>query len=117
MRPAAGSGAVSARDRTRRLHAVAVRAVRPVRAVPKPRCTHRACLRLVARSAQFVDREGIAMDTAFKMFALTCVVLSFKMGAVGVIQARARTKSGLFTNPEDARTFGKAAAVAEEGQM
>ncbi len=54
------------------------------------------------------------MDTTFKLYALTAVVLFFKMGAVGVVQARARTAAGVFTNPEDARTFGKTEVAAEE---
>jgi glutathione S-transferase len=46
------------------------------------------------------------------MYALTTIVLAIKMAAISVVQGRARASAGVFTNPEDAKTFG--AEVASE---
>src|SRR5215813_756254 len=46
-----------------------------------------------------------------KIYTITAIVLALKMSAIAVVQGRARTSSGLFINPEDARTFG-----AKEGE-
>ena len=41
-----------------------------------------------------------------KMYALTTVILLFKMFAVSVVQGRGRVSSSIFTIPEDAKLFG-----------
>lgn len=46
------------------------------------------------------------MMAPLQMYALTTIVLALKMVAVSVAQGRARTKAGLFANPEDAKSFG-----------
>lgn len=51
--------------------------------------------------------------TLLRMYALTAIVLSLKMAAISVVQGSTRAKSGIFVNPEDARTFGVKEAPAE----
>lgn len=47
-----------------------------------------------------------------KMYAITAIVLTLKMAAISIAQGRARVASGIFVNPEDAKTFsGKEAAM------
>ncbi|MGH7838262.1 MAG: MAPEG family protein [Candidatus Binataceae bacterium] len=41
-----------------------------------------------------------------KVYALTAVVLTFKMIANSVVQGIGRSRAGVFTLPEDAKTFG-----------
>ena len=41
-----------------------------------------------------------------KMYALTAVVLMFKMFAVSIVQGRGRAGAKVFTVPEDAKLFG-----------
>ena len=48
-----------------------------------------------------------------RMYALTAIVLAFKMGAISIVQGRARLSAGTFTNPEDAKTFGAQQASVE----
>ena len=48
-----------------------------------------------------------------RIYAITAIVLTLKMAAISIVQGRARTSSGIFTNPEDARTFGTQQASAE----
>jgi uncharacterized MAPEG superfamily protein len=43
--------------------------------------------------------------TVLKMYAITAIVLSLKMAAISVVQGRSRATTGVFVNPEDARTF------------
>ena len=43
--------------------------------------------------------------TLLSMYALTAIVLALKMSAISVVQGRARVASGIFVNPEDAKTF------------
>ncbi len=48
-----------------------------------------------------------------KMYAITAIVLALKMAAISIVQGRARTSSGIFTNPEDAKAFGGQQASLE----
>ena len=48
-----------------------------------------------------------------RMYALTAIVLAFKMAAISIVQGRARLSAGTFTNPEDAKSFGGQQASAE----
>jgi glutathione S-transferase len=48
-----------------------------------------------------------------QMYAITAIVLALKMAAISIVQGRARVSSGIFTNPEDAKTFGAQLASAE----
>jgi uncharacterized MAPEG superfamily protein len=43
--------------------------------------------------------------TLLKMYAITAIVLSFKMAAISIVQGRGRVVSGVFVNSEDAKTF------------
>ena len=40
-----------------------------------------------------------------RMYAITAIVLTLKMSSLAVVQGRGRLQSGIFVNPEDARTF------------
>ena len=48
-----------------------------------------------------------------RLYALTAIVLTLKMAAIGIVQGRARTGAKKFANPEDAKMFG-AELVAQE---
>jgi uncharacterized MAPEG superfamily protein len=48
-----------------------------------------------------------------RMYAITAIVLAFKMVAISIVQGRARVSAKAFTNPEDAKTFGGQVASAE----
>lgn len=48
-----------------------------------------------------------------RMYAITTIVLALKMAAISVVQGRARVSTGIFVNPEDARTFGAKEALEE----
>ncbi len=48
-----------------------------------------------------------------RMYAITTIVLALKMAAISVVQGRARASAGVFTNPEDAKTFGAQFASTE----
>lgn len=48
-----------------------------------------------------------------RMYAITAIVLALKMAAISIVQGRARVSAGVFTNPEDANTFGAQLASAE----
>ena len=50
------------------------------------------------------------------MYAITAIVLAFKMFAIAIVQGRARVSAGIFVNPEDARTF-HAKEAPEEAPM
>jgi glutathione S-transferase len=52
--------------------------------------------------------------TEYQFYALTTVILFFKMFANSVVQALARTGTKTFTNPEDAKFFGASAPAADE---
>jgi uncharacterized MAPEG superfamily protein len=41
-----------------------------------------------------------------RLYALTAIILSLKMSAIGIVQGRARTSAKKFANPEDAKMFG-----------
>lgn len=41
-----------------------------------------------------------------KIYALTAIVLTFKMAAIAVVQGRGRVGAQTFDNPEDAKLFG-----------
>jgi glutathione S-transferase len=43
--------------------------------------------------------------TLLQIYAITAIVLTFKMFAVSIAQGRARVAARKFVNPEDARTF------------
>jgi glutathione S-transferase len=47
------------------------------------------------------------------MYAITAIVLALKMAAISIAQGRARVSAGVFTNPEDAKTFGAQLASTE----
>jgi glutathione S-transferase len=51
--------------------------------------------------------------TLLQIYALTAIILALKMSAISVVQGLARARAGVFTNPEDARTFGTQTAVEE----
>jgi len=51
--------------------------------------------------------------TLLQIYALTAIILGLKMSAISVVQALSRTRSGVFVNPEDARTFGTTASAQE----
>ena len=51
--------------------------------------------------------------TRLKLYAALTVILFFKMSAISIVQAIARTRGGVFTLPEDAKLFG-AKQMAEE---
>jgi uncharacterized MAPEG superfamily protein len=51
--------------------------------------------------------------TLLQIYALTTIILALKMAAVSVVQGRARTNAGAFTNPEDAKAFGGKEVVEE----
>lgn len=44
--------------------------------------------------------------TLLRMYAITAIVLTFKMAAISIVQGRGRLGSQVFTNPEDVRAFG-----------
>ena len=50
------------------------------------------------------------------MYAIAAIVLANKMAAISVAQGRARVATGIFVNPEEARTFG-AEEAPEEAPM
>jgi glutathione S-transferase len=54
--------------------------------------------------------EGLML---LQMYAITAIILALKMAAISIVQGRARTKAGVFTNPEDAKAFGGQQASAE----
>ena len=56
------------------------------------------------------------MPPLLRMYALTAIVLAVKMSAIAVVQGRARTSTGAFLNPEDAKTFG-GKEVPQEPEM
>ena len=41
-----------------------------------------------------------------RFYALTAIILTLKMAAIGIVQGRARTGEKKFANPEDAKMFG-----------
>ena len=41
-----------------------------------------------------------------RIYTITAIVLALKMAAISIVQGRSRVSAGVFTNPEDARTFG-----------
>ena len=51
--------------------------------------------------------------TLLQIFALTAIILTLKMSAISVVQGVARTRAGVFINPEDAKTFGAQTAAEE----
>jgi uncharacterized MAPEG superfamily protein len=51
--------------------------------------------------------------TLLQIYAITTIVLAIKMAAVSVAQGRARTKAGVFLNPEDAKAFHGTPASSE----
>jgi glutathione S-transferase len=55
--------------------------------------------------------------TEYQFYALTTVILFFKMLAISVVQALARTSTKTFTNPEDAKFFGASAPAADEMEI
>jgi glutathione S-transferase len=56
----------------------------------------------------------VQLMTGLKLYALTTVILFFKMSAISIVQGRARTSAKAYANPEDAKFFGAAQPVAEE---
>ena len=54
--------------------------------------------------------------TLLQIYALTAIILAFKMSAISIVQGRARTQAKKFLNPEDARTLG-GESVTEEVEM
>jgi uncharacterized MAPEG superfamily protein len=40
-----------------------------------------------------------------RMYAITAIVLAFKMAAISIVQGRGRLAAKVFTNPEDAKAF------------
>jgi uncharacterized MAPEG superfamily protein len=48
-----------------------------------------------------------------RIYAITAIVLALKMALISIVQGRARTSAGIFTNPEDAKAFGGQQASAE----
>ncbi|MBV8056903.1 MAG: MAPEG family protein [Deltaproteobacteria bacterium] len=48
-----------------------------------------------------------------RMYALTAIVLALKMAVISIVQGRARVSAGVFTNPEDAKSFGGQQASME----
>ena len=52
--------------------------------------------------------------TEYQFYALITVILFFKMFALSIVQALARTGSKSFPNPEDAKFFGAAAPATDE---
>ncbi len=48
-----------------------------------------------------------------RIYAITAIVLALKMAAISIVQGRVRLSSGIFTNPEDAKTFGGKEAPEE----
>lgn len=53
------------------------------------------------------------MPTLLRLYAITAIVLAFKMAAISVMQGRARLAGKVFVNPEDAIAFGGKAMAAE----
>jgi glutathione S-transferase len=53
------------------------------------------------------------MPALLRIYALTAIVLAFKMAAISVVQGRARLTSKTFGNPEDAIAFGGKTAPEE----
>src|SRR5215471_12494117 len=51
--------------------------------------------------------------TLLQIYALTAIILAFKMSAISVVQGVARTRAKAYVNPEDARTFGTSPAADE----
>ena len=51
--------------------------------------------------------------TLLRMYAITAIVLAFKMSAISVVQGRARTTASIFVNPEDANMFHATQAPEE----
>ncbi|MBV8771147.1 MAG: MAPEG family protein [Deltaproteobacteria bacterium] len=52
-----------------------------------------------------------------RMYTITAIVLALKMAAISIMQGRARASAGVFTNPEDANTFGARFATAEAPEV
>jgi uncharacterized MAPEG superfamily protein len=52
--------------------------------------------------------------TEYQFYALITVILFFKMFALSIVQALARTGAKSFPNPEDAKVFGAPAPATEE---
>ena len=57
--------------------------------------------------------RGLQKMTLLQIYALTTIILMFKMAAIAVVQGVSRTRAGTFVNPEDARTFGTQPAPEE----
>lgn len=53
------------------------------------------------------------MSPLLRIYAITAIVLAFKMAAISVLQGRARLSSKVFVNPEDAIEFGGKAMPEE----
>src|SRR5712692_9855822 len=53
------------------------------------------------------------MSMLLQMYTITAIVLALKMAAISIVQGRARVSSRIFTNPEDAKTFGGKEAPQE----
>jgi uncharacterized MAPEG superfamily protein len=51
--------------------------------------------------------------TLLQIYALTAIILTLKMFSISVVQGLGRTRTGVFINPEDARTFGTQTAAEE----
>ena len=52
-----------------------------------------------------------------RMYAITAIVLALKMAAISIMQGRGRANAGVFTNPEDANTFGARLAPVEAPEV
>jgi len=61
--------------------------------------------RLIGAIATKTSWEETVMPL-LKMYALTAVILTFKMFAVSIVQGRGRVGTKIFTVPEDATLFG-----------
>jgi uncharacterized MAPEG superfamily protein len=52
-----------------------------------------------------------------QMYTITAIVLALKMAAISIVQGRGRMTAGVFTNPEDANTFGARLATVEPPEV
>jgi uncharacterized MAPEG superfamily protein len=54
------------------------------------------------------------LDPRLKVYAICLVILFFKMTAIALYQSSHRIRKNAYTNPEDAKAFGKGAALPGE---
>jgi uncharacterized MAPEG superfamily protein len=69
--------------------------------------------RIIHSTPQNLARNAGDLLMLLRMYAITAIVLTLKMAAISIEQGRGRVGSGVFTNPEDVKSFGGQLASAE----